>query len=539
MLFPSCHQDTFARDHLPPEDSWPVFAFPLRELNYPQTLNCASVLLNDALAEGLADQVAIRHGDTALTYADLAAWTNRIARVLVEDYGVVSGARILLRGDNSPTLFAAWLAVMKIGAIAVTTMPLLRATELGPIIRKARTSVALCAESLLSEIQLAADGADGVLQHVIAFGGPECDLERRAGAKEPTFDTVPTSQDDVCLIAFTSGTTGEPKATMHFHRDVLAMCDTFCRHILRPGPGAIFTGTPPIAFTFGLGALLAFPLRFRGTIALPLQSGPDALWQAVERHAATHVFTSPTGYRAMLARAPQGALASLQTCVSAGEHLPKAVSDQWFDRTGLRLVDGIGATEMIHIFISASPAEARPGAVGKPVPGFEACLLDADDRLVAGPGAGRLGVRGPTGCRYLSDDRQATYVVDGWNVTGDLFRRDEDGYYWYVGRADDMIISSGYNIAGPEVEGALMLHPAVAECAVVGWPDPARGELVKAVVVVKDGTVANDALAKDLQDFVKATLAPYKYPRLVEFRSSLPKTPTGKVQRKALRAPAD
>lgn len=537
MLYPSCHQDTFARDHLPPEDSWPAFAFSLPELNYPATLNCGSVLLDEALGEGFADQVAIRHGETALTYAELAVLTNRIARVLAEDYGVVSGARVLLRGDNSPTLFAAWLAVMKVGAIAVTTMPLLRATELGPIIRKARTSVALCAQGLLSELQLAAAETGG-LQHVIAFGSAEADLEQRARAKSPTFDAAPTSQDDVCLIAFTSGTTGEPKATMHFHRDVLAMCDTFCRHILRPGPSAIFTGTPPIAFTFGLGALLAFPLRFRGTIALPLQSGPDALWQAVERHGATHVFTSPTGYRAMLARAPEGALASLQTCVSAGEHLPKAVSDQWFERTGLRLVDGIGATEMIHIFISASPAEARPGAVGRPVPGFEACLLDADGQSIAGAGTGRLAVRGPTGCRYLADDRQASYVVGGWNVTGDIFRRDEDGYYWYVGRADDMIISSGYNIAGPEVEGALMLHPSVAECAVVGWPDAARGELVKAVVVVKEGAVANDALAKDLQDFVKATLAPYKYPRLVEFRSALPKTPTGKVQRKALRAPA-
>ena len=536
MLYPSGHKDTFARDHLPPEESWPRFAFPLKELNYPQVLNCATVLLDDALQEGVLDKPAILQGDAVLSYAELAALTNRIARVLTEDFGVVPGARILLRGENSPTMFACWLAIMKAGAIAVSTMPLLRAAELKPVIRKARTSLALCADNLIAEVHDAAASCDGVLQHIVAFGHPDAELERRARQKAPTFEAAATSQDDVCLIAFTSGTTGEPKATMHFHRDVLAMCDTFCRHILKPGSEAIFTGTPPIAFTFGLGALLVFPLRFRATIALPQQSTPDALWQAIQRHGATHVFTSPTGYRAMLARAPDAALGTIRVSVSAGEHLPKSVSDDWFDRTGVRLIDGIGATEMIHIFISAPADQARPGAVGKPVPGFEACLLDDQGLEISGPASGRLGVRGPTGCRYLADDRQAKYVIDGWNVTGDIFRRDEDGYYWYLGRADDMIVSSGYNIAGPEIEAALLAHPSVAECAVVGWPDQERGQIVKAVVVVKPDVVADAALAKGLQDHVKAMLAPYKYPRLVEFRDALPRTATGKVQRSALRA---
>ena len=535
MLFPSGHKDTFARDHLPPEESWPVLDFELEDLNYPQVLNCASVLIDAALDEGFGDKTAILQGDEVLTYAALAAKTNRIARVLVEDLGVAPGARILLRGENSAAMFACWLAIMKVGAIAVTTMPLLRAAELKPVIRKAETSLALCAQDLTAEVEAAFEPT-GVLARMVAFGGPDAELDRLALGKPATFEPVATSQDDVCLIAFTSGTTGEPKATMHFHRDVLAMCDTFCRHILRPGADAIFTGTPPIAFTFGLGALLVFPLRFRGTIALPSQSSPDALWQAIERHGATHVFTSPTGYRAMLARAPADALAGVEVCVSAGEHLPKAVSDGWFERTGVRLIDGIGATEMIHIFISAPPETARPGAVGKAVPGFRACLLGEDGQAIEGVGTGRLGVRGPTGCRYLADDRQRSYVVAGWNVTGDIFRRDEDGYYWYVGRSDDMIVSSGYNIAGPEVEGALMTHPAVAECAVVGWPDAARGQVVKAVVVVRPDVEADEALVKALQDHVKATLAPYKYPRLVEFRAALPRTPTGKIQRSALRA---
>ena len=535
MLFPSGHKDTFARDHLPPEESWPVLDFELADLDYPQVLNCAEVLIDAALEEGFGDKIAIVQGDESLTYAALAAKTNRIARVLVEDLGVAPGARILLRGENSPAMFACWLAIIKVGAIAVTTMPLLRAAELQPVIRKAQTGLALCAQDLTAEVEAAFEPG-GALTRMVAFGGPDAELDRLALGKPSTFESVATSQDDVCLIAFTSGTTGEPKATMHFHRDVLAMCDTFCRHILKPGPDAIFIGTPPIAFTFGLGALLVFPLRFRGTIALPYQSNPDALWQAIERHRATHVFTAPTGYRAMLARAPSDALAGVEVCVSAGEHLPRAVSDAWFERTGVRLIDGIGATEMIHIFISAPPETARPGAVGKPVPGFKACLLGEDGLPIEGPGVGRLGVRGPTGCRYLADERQRSYVVDGWNLTGDIFRRDEDGYYWYVGRSDDMIVSSGYNIAGPEVEGALLTHPAVAECAVVGWPDADRGQVVKAVVVVRPDIEADPALAKALQDHVKATLAPYKYPRLVEFRAALPRTPTGKIQRSALRA---
>lgn len=537
MLLPSGHKDTFARDHLPPEDRWPVIEFALPELRYPERLNCAAVLLDDAIAEGHAARPAIVQNGASLTYGELAAMTDRFARVLAEDFAVAPGARILLRGENTPAMFACWLAIMKVGAIAVTTMPLLRAAELKPIIAKAQTSLALCSEALMAEVVAARTPGDGLTQ-VVAYGSPAAELERRAAGKPPRFTPAATSQDDVCLIAFTSGTTGEPKAAMHFHRDVLAMCDTFARHILKAGPDAIFTGTPPIAFTFGLGALLVFPLRFRASVALPAHSTPDALWQVILQHGATHVFTSPTGYRAMLARAPEDALASVRTCVSAGEFLPKAVSDEWFDATGVRLIDGIGATEMIHIFISAPPDEALPGAVGKPVPGYQACLLDDQNHPIDGCGVGRLGVRGPTGCRYLSDERQLGYVVDGWNVTGDIFRRDAEGYYWYVARADDLIVSSGYNIAGPEVEAALLQHQDVAECAVIGWPDKARGQVVKAVVVARAGAEPGPDLARVLQEHVKATLAPYKYPRIVEFREALPKTATGKVQRNVLRAEA-
>jgi 2-aminobenzoate-CoA ligase len=531
---PSLHRDNFARDNLPPEDEWPVFEFSLPQLQISDPFNCGQWLLDDALTEIAPEKPAIFHEGAVWSYAELAAQTNRLCRVLTQDLGVIPGNRVLLRGANSPLMFAAWLAVMKTGAIAVSTMPMLRARELGQIAEKADIALAICAAELVGELEAVRDASP--LRRIICYGGAARELETAMAGKPDTFRAVPTSQDDVCLIAFTSGTTGQPKATMHFHRDVLAMCETFARHMVPADPTAILTGTPSIAFTFGLGGLLVFPLYFRAAIALPNGSTPGALLETILRHRATHIFTSPTAYKAMTARIGEFDLSSMKVCVSAGEVLSKTISDGWFKATGLRLIDGIGGTEMIHIFISATGTEIRPGATGRPVPGYTAQLFDQDFRPVEGTGTGRLGVRGPTGCRYLSDPRQRDYVVGGWNMTGDVYRRDEDGYYWFVARADDMIVSSGYNIAGPEVEAALALHPDVEECAVIGWPDPERGQIVKAVVVPKPGAVASPELAKALQEYIKQTLAPYKYPRAVEFRTALPKTATGKLQRSALRA---
>jgi 2-aminobenzoate-CoA ligase len=534
MLSPSAHTDSFARENLPPASQWPVMKFDRPELRYPVQLNCGERLLDDAITEGFGAAPAIIHGDVVLSYAALKGLTDRFAHVLVTDLGVVPGGRVLLRGGNTPEMFAAWLAVMKIGAIAVTTMPMLRVRELLPIIRKAQVPLALC-QAGLEDAVIGAQAEEPMLQRVVSFGAPGAELERLSASKPDHFAPVQTAADDVCLIAFTSGTTGDPKATMHFHRDVMAMGDSFARHIVRAGPGAVFSGTPPIAFTFGLGGLLTFPLQARAAVALPQQSTPPALAEAIARHGVTHLFTSPTAYRAMLNRGDEHDLSSLTTCISAGEHLPVSTAEAWMAATGIRLIDGIGSTEMIHIFISDRPEDVRLGATGRPVPGYEACLLDDHGQTITGPGTGRLGVRGPTGCRYLNDTRQTVYVVNGWNVTGDIFRRDEDGYYWYVARGDDMIVSSGYNIAGPEIEEALLLHPAVMECAVIGWPDSERGHIVKAVVVAREGFTADDALARTLQDHIKATLAPYKYPRAVSFVPALPKTATGKLQRHALR----
>ncbi len=522
--------DTFAKDRLPPRDQWPRLHFDLPELQYPARLNCAAVLLDDAITEGHGDRPALLTDTGPVSYRELLARANRMANVLA-DAGVRPGNRVLLRGYNGPELYAAWLAVMKAGAIAVTTMPLLRAPELGAILDKAQPAFALCDHRLLAELTVVAQG--GGLGKVIAWGNG--DLESRMAAAPDRFENADTAAEDVCLLAFTSGTTGQPKACVHFHRDVLAMADIVGRHLLKTSPGDVYAGSPPIGFTFGLGALLVFPLRFRAA-TVPIEApAPAAILASIERHGITCLFTAPFAYRALAAELAGRDVSSLKRCVSAGEFLPKAVSDLWFEKTGIRIIDGIGATEMIHIFISAAGEDVRAGSTGRPLPGYRACVLDDEGRELPRGSTGRLAVTGPTGCRYLDDARQLDYVKNGWNVTGDLYRVDEDGYFWFVSRADDMIISAGYNIAGPEVEWALLAHPAVRECAVIGTADGERGTVVKACVVLAPGRAGDAALVRELQDFVKQRIAPYKYPRVIEFLESLPKTATGKLSRKTLR----
>ncbi len=531
----SAHVDTFARDHLPPISQWPEFRFDTPALRYPEVLNCGRVLLDAAVAEGHGDGIAVVSDTVRWTYAELLEKSNRIANVLVADLGVVPGNRVLLRGPNAPMLVAAWLAVVRSGAIAVTTMPMLRAKELVQIATKAEVDIALCDARLLPELEQAARDT-GRIGRILAFGDGR--LEAAMQSRSSSFEPVATSRDDTCVIAFTSGTTGMPKATMHFHRDVLAMADIVGGELLETGPGDVFAGSPPLGFTFGLGALLAFPLRFRATAALIEQPSPENLIAAVERHGVTCLFTAPTMFRTLAGLVGGRNLATLTRSVSAGEPLPAATSDLWHAATGLRLIDGIGATEMMHIFISAKGAQVRPGSTGRPLPGYEAVVLDEAGRPAAPGVVGKLAVRGPTGCRYLDDPRQAEYVVNGWNVTGDRYLVDADGYFWFQSRADDMIVSSGYNIAGPEVESALIGHEAVREVAVIGVPDAERGQVVKAFIVLAPGHAPGPELCRVLQDFVKATVAPYKYPRLIEFVAQLPKTPTGKIQRHVLRQQA-
>lgn len=537
----SAHVDTFARDHLPPPDEWPEFVFDGPQVRFPERLNCAVELLDRAVQRGQGDRPCLIGADgTRWTYAETLARVNRIAGVLARQLGVVPGARVLLRGPNSPMLAACWLAVVKAGAIAVGSMPLLRSKELAQMIDKARISHALCDARLLDELRLAQSAVPGVLGQVAAFGEGAGDdgLEARMAREPEAFRPCDTAADDVCLIAFTSGTTGLPKGTMHFHRDAMAACACWPAHVLRPTADDVFIGSPPLAFTFGLGGLLLFPLAAGASTVLLEKATPDALLPAIARHRASVCFTSPTAYRAMAAQAAGHDLSSLRKCVSAGEALPAATRQQWKQASGIEMIDGIGATEMLHIFISADEAHARPGATGVPVPGYRACILDDEGRELPPGQVGRLAVKGPTGCRYLADERQRQYVQNGWNLTGDAYLVDTDGQFVYQARTDDMIISGGYNIAGPEVEGALLMHPAVAECGVVGLPDEERGQVVTAYVVLKPGESADDATAKALQDFVKQTIAPYKYPRRIVFRGALPRTETGKLQRFRLRQEA-
>jgi 2-aminobenzoate-CoA ligase len=528
----SAHIDRFARDHLPAAADLPEFLFDLPALQFPDTLNVATELLDSHVEAGRGARLCLLGEGLRWTYADVQAQANRIAHVLVRDMGLVPGNRVLLRGANSPMLAACFLAVFKAGGIAVGSMPLLRARELQAIVDKAQISHALCDTRLLAELDAAAARCP-TLRHRHSFHGGS--LEMAAAAHPAHFDNVATAVDDTALIAFTSGTTGVPKGTMHFHRDLVAACACWPPHVLRPRADDVFIGSPPLAFTFGLGGLLLFPLAVGAASVLIEKASPELLLPAIARWRATVCVTAPTSYRAMAALAAQHDLSSLRKCVSAGEALPAATRQLWKDTTGIEIIDGIGSTEMLHIFISADEAHARPGATGVPVPGYVAAVLDADGQPVPPGQVGRLAVKGPTGCKYLADERQHQYVQHGWNLTGDAYLVDEHGQFVYQARTDDMIISGGYNIAGPEVEEALLLHPAVAECAVVGVPDADRGQIVKAVVVLRPGHAADAAMVKTLQDFVKAGIAPYKYPRAIEFRASLPRTETGKLQRFKLR----
>jgi 2-aminobenzoate-CoA ligase len=532
QLSPSAHTDTFCRDHLPAADDWPDLRFDLPELAYPDRLNCAAELLETTISAHGADRPCLLSAGESWSYGDLLRVSSQIAQVLTEDLGLVPGNRVLLRGPNNPWLVACWFGVLRAGGVAVATMSLLRAGELATICEIGQVTLALCDSRFTAALAEAA--VPGM--RTVTYGGDEPDdLTQLASRKAPWAAAVPTAADDVAMIAFTSGTTGRPKATMHFHRDVLATADTYSAHVLKPRPDDVFTGTPPLAFTFGLGGAVIFPLRAGASVLLLEKATPAELAEQIATRGVTVCFTAPTAYRAMIASGQAPLLRGLRRPVSAGEHLSAATWQAFYDATGVKIIDGIGSTELLHIFISSADEEIRPGATGRAVPGYLAEVLGEDGKPVPDGETGRLAVKGPTGCRYLADDRQRAYVRDGWNITGDTYRRDADGYFWYQARSDDIIISSGYNIAGPEVEEALLGHPEVTECGVVGVPDEARGQIVKAYVVLAGGASGDDAKARELQDFVKERIAPYKYPRAIEFLPALPRTNTGKLQRYRLR----
>jgi len=538
---PSAQVDRFVHDRLPPAAQLPVFRYDRPELQLPDQLNLVEELLDKAPAKGFGDRPLLRSPQGTLSYSQAAIEVNRIAQVLTEDLGLVPGNRVLLRGGNSVAMALAWLAVVKAGLIAVATMPLLRAKELGDIIEKSQPVAALCDGRLLEEL-VAAQQAHPVLADIIAFNRPDApdSLSARAAAKSGIFEACPTAADDIALLAFTSGTTGKPKAPVTTHRDVLAMCETWPRHVLQARPEDVVVGSPPLAFTFGLGGLLVFPMYAGASIYFPdAPFTPEGLVKLINEVGATICYTAPTFYRQMAPFVKQHGAPTLRISVSAGEALPDATRQLWKEATGLEMLDGIGGTEVFHIYISAAGDEVRRGAVGKAVPGFIAKVVDAEGNEVPRGTVGKLALQGPVGCRYLDDARQADYVKNGWNYPGDSFVQDDDGYFFYQARADDMIITAGYNVGGPEVEDALLKHPAVAECGVIGKPDADRGMIVKAFCVLKPGQTGDAGLVKALQDHVKATIAPFKYPREIEFVSVLPRTETGKLQRFKLRQTED
>ncbi|KAA1182410.1 AMP-binding protein [Rhizobium tropici] len=538
MLGPTGHTDTFTRDNLPPFEEWPELR--MEGFHYPEWLNAGFELSDRMVEKGFGDNIALIGNGRRRTYKELADWTNRIAHALVENFGVKPGNRVLIRSGNNPAMIACWLAVTKVGAVAVNTMPMLRAGELSKIIDKAEISCALCDTRLLEELVTAAKDSR-FLKQVVGFDGTanhDAELDRIALNKPVRFEPIKTGRDDVALLGFTSGSTGVPKATMHFHRDILIIADAYAKEVLQVTPDDVFIGSPPIAFTFGLGGLVVFPLRFGASTALLENASPKNMVEIIQEYGATISFTAPTAYRAMLAAMEEGAdLSSLRIAVSAGETLPGPIFEEWTRKTGKPILDGIGSTEMLHIFISNRLSDAKPNCTGKPLTGYEARVVDDEMNEVPRGTIGKLIVRGPIGCRYLADRRQADYVRDGWNVTGDSFIEDDDGYFHFAARSDDIILSAGYNIAGPEVEAALLSHADVRECAVIGMPDEERGHIVQAHVVLAPGVTGSDLLVKALQDHVKAVIAPYKYPRSIVFVEALPKTESGKIQRFRLKQP--
>ncbi|MBF0276473.1 MAG: AMP-binding protein [SAR324 cluster bacterium] len=531
-------QDLFAKNNLPPKEQWPEL-INLEKFDYPQNLNCITKLLDDAVDEGFGESPCLRTAGQIWTYRQLLEKSNQIAHVLQEDLGMIPGNRILLRSANNPMMVACWCAVLKAGGIVVSTMPLLRAKELTQVVEKAEITIALSDHRLSEEMEEAGSKCS-MLEKVVYFQGPVGDpsgeLEALMAGKPFVFENVDTAADDICLIAFTSGTTGKPKGTLHFHRDIMIICDGYCKEVVRPRQSDIVIGSPPLAFTFGLGGILLSALWARASSVLLEAASPAELLKAIDQFRATIVFTAPTAYRFMLNWVEDYDLSHLRVCVSAGEALPLATWQAWQQKTGIEILDGLGSTEMLHVFISSPPGNIRPGATGKPILNYEARIVDDEGSPVPTGTVGLLAVRGPTGCRYLADERQKNYVRQGWNLTGDAYKVDEDGYFWYQARSDDMIISAGYNIAPPEVENALLQHEAVLECAVVAEPDEERGNIVKAFVVLRDPDAKNkEELIGDFQKFVKNSIAPYKYPRKIEFIESIPKTETGKTQRFKLR----
>lgn len=535
-LTTSVHVDTFARDHLPPAHLWPTIEFTTTELQYPDRLNAAAELIDRAVSTFGADRPALRTpGGETWSYGQLRTRANQVAQVLTEDLGMVPGQRVMLRSPNNPWTVAAWLAVLKAGGIVVTALAALRAREIVPVIERTRPSIALVDYRFAEDVYAVRDTTLSTLTVVEYGGGGARDLIVKASSKSGEFTNVPTAADDVAVLAPTSGSTGIPKVTMHFHRDILSIDNTFGRHVLKLAADDVIACSAPLAFTFGLGMLVVFPLRAGACALLTEAASPSLLAEIVEQHGVSVLATAPTAYKAILRERKEHKLAGLRAAVSAGEHLPQITSEELQDRLGLRVIDGIGATELLHVFISAVGNEIRPGATGKPIPGYRATILGPGGAEL-GPGEpGRLGVIGPVGCRYLDDERQQYYVVNGWNVTGDVFYKDADGYYYYQARSDNVIVSSGYNIGGPEVEAAIESHSDVLECAVIGRPDASRGSVVCAFIVLREGVCGDSAKAKEIQDYVKQILAPYKYPRDVRFCDSLPRNANGKLQRFVLR----
>jgi benzoate-CoA ligase len=512
------------------------------EIVIPDRFNATAYFVDRIVEEGHGARTAILCGDQAISYQEVLAEVNRAGNALLE-LGVEIENRVALLLLDCPEFAYAFFGAIKIGAVPVPINTLLKPQDYGYLLRDSRARALIVSAELLSSVESILPTLER-MRHVVVVGEAAryasfAQLLQRQAADLEAADTC---KDDVAFWLYTSGTTGMSRAAVHLQHDMVYCSRLYADSILNIGPEDRTFSIAKLYFAYGLGNALYCPFAVgASTVFFPGRPMPEAVFTTVKRYRPTLFFGVPTAYAAMLHAAEQGAEAdfsSVRLCVSAGEPLPAGLYRRWLDRFGVEILDGIGSTEVLHIFLSNRPGSVRPGSSGLPVPGYEAQIVD-DDGATVGPGEiGNLMVRGDSTCAYYWNKHDASrrQIAGEWIRTGDKYHTDEDGYFWYDGRSDDMLKAGGIWVSPTEVEGVIVEHPAVLECAVVGAEDEERLVKPKAYVVLKDGAQAADGLVLEIQELVKGRLAPYKYPRWIEFVDDLPKTATGKIQRYKLRS---
>ena len=542
-------------EYLPPEEMRPEKVYSIPEVqDYPARLNPARELLDRNVEEGRGGKPALLFQDRVITYGALAEQANRLGNVLAS-HGVEEEDRVVILSPNQPLSLVANFAALKLGAVPVPASPLLSPPEVSWVINNSEARALLVHTAMLPLVEKARPEFSS--EPVVLGLAPPSDELSKADVEsvlplmekaDAALEAVLREKDRVGILLYTSGTTGKPKGVVHLVEEILAVADTFGHYGWKLRDDDVVFSPAPLAFAAGYGAMAIIPFRFGAAVSIMPRFEPEAAFETVQQHHATVLTILPTSYRKMLQ--VEGAekrfdLSSVRMCTGGGEALTAETYGQWLDRFGLEIFEGFGTTEMFYVFVSVAVTEkAKPGSIGTPVPGYEVKVVSEEGNEV-GPGEiGRMVAKGPTGTLYwrpqeengrLMESQRHAVVGKGWNVVGDYLYGDEDGYFWFVSREDDLIKSSGYRIGPEEIEMVILKHPAVADAGVIGVPDPVRGQNTKAFVVLTEGYAPSGELKQEIIDFCRNDIAVYKLPREVEFVETLPRTVTGKLLRRVLR----